>query len=69
MAQDYDLPIVHHSNTWNPPYFPGYQDLWNSPFLGRSAAHPWGAMRAILAPRRADRHRTWVRSEDRNGLR
>lgn len=44
-AQEYDLPIVHHSLTWNPPYFPGYQDLWDNIFLGRLASHPWGGMR------------------------
>ena len=29
-AQEHDLPVVHHSLTWNPPYFPGYQDLWDN---------------------------------------
>src|SRR5207302_1276127 len=27
-AADHDLPIVHHSSTWNPPYYPGYLDVW-----------------------------------------
>jgi predicted TIM-barrel fold metal-dependent hydrolase len=44
-AQEHDLPIVHHSLTWNPPYFPGYDDLWDNIFLGRLASHPWGGMR------------------------
>jgi uncharacterized protein len=48
-AQDQDLPIVHHSNTWNPPYFPGYRDLWDNIFLGRLASHPWGGMRFMAA--------------------
>jgi predicted TIM-barrel fold metal-dependent hydrolase len=48
-AQEHDLAIVHHSFTWNPPYFPGYQDLWDNIFLGRLASHPWGAMRFIAA--------------------
>jgi predicted TIM-barrel fold metal-dependent hydrolase len=48
-AQEYDLPVMHHSFTWNPPYFPGYQDLWDNIFLGRLASHPWGAMRFIGA--------------------
>ncbi len=48
-AQEHDLPIVHHSNTWNPPYFPGYQDLWENIFLGRLASHPWGGMRFMAA--------------------
>jgi uncharacterized protein len=46
-AQDHDLPIAHHSSTWNPPYYPGYQDLWDNIFLGRMASHPWGAMRFV----------------------
>ena len=41
------LAVIHHSHYNGPPYFPGYQDLWDNAFLGRSAAHPWGAMRAI----------------------
>ena len=48
-AQDHDLAVVHHSSTWNPPYFPGYQDLWDNIFLGRMASHPWGAMRFVAA--------------------
>lgn len=48
-AQDYDLAVVHHSFTWNPPYFPGYQDLWDNIFLGRLASHPWGAMRFVAS--------------------
>ena len=48
-AQDHDLPVVHHSNTWNPPYFPGYENLWDNIFLGRLASHPWGGMRFMAA--------------------
>ena len=48
-AQEYDLAVVNHSFTWNPPYFPGYQDLWDNIFLGRLASHPWGAMRFVAA--------------------
>ncbi|HEX3537832.1 MAG TPA: amidohydrolase family protein [Stellaceae bacterium] len=48
-AADYDLPIVHHSSTWNPPYFPGVDDVWENIFLGRLASHPWGAMRFVAA--------------------
>jgi uncharacterized protein len=48
-AQEHDLPVVHHSLTRNPPYFPGYQDLWDNIFLGRLAAHPWGGMRFMAA--------------------
>ena len=48
-AQEHDLAIANHSFTWNPPYFPGYQDLWDNIFLGRLASHPWGAMRFVAA--------------------
>ena len=48
-ADAHDLPIVHHSFTWTPPYFPGVFDLWDNIFLGRLASHPWGAMRFIAA--------------------
>jgi len=48
-ADELGLAVIHHSHYSGPPWFPGYLDLWNSPFLGRSAAHPWGAMRAIGA--------------------
>jgi predicted TIM-barrel fold metal-dependent hydrolase len=48
-AQDHDLPIAHHSSTWNPPYYPGYRDVWENIFLGRMASHPWGAMRFVAS--------------------
>jgi predicted TIM-barrel fold metal-dependent hydrolase len=48
-AQEHDLAVVNHSFTWNPPYCPGYQDLWDNIFLGRLASHPWGAMRFMAA--------------------
>src|SRR5438128_1290631 len=48
-AQEHDLAVVHHSNTWNPPYFPGYENLWDNIFLGRLASHPWGGMRFMAA--------------------
>jgi uncharacterized protein len=48
-AQEHDLAIVHHSNTWNPPYFPAYRDVWDNIFLGRLASHPWGGMRFMAA--------------------
>ena len=48
-AQEHDLAVVHHSSTWNPPYFPGFQDVWENIFLGRMASHPWGAMRFVAA--------------------
>ena len=48
-ADEHDLPIVHHSSTWNPPYFPGVEDVWDNIFLGRLASHPWGAMRFVAS--------------------
>jgi len=48
-ADELGLAVIHHSHYNGPPYFPGYKDLWDNAFLGRSASHPWGAMRAIGA--------------------
>jgi predicted TIM-barrel fold metal-dependent hydrolase len=48
-AAAHDLPIANHSFTWTPPYYPGYRDLYDNIFLGRLAAHPWGAMRFAAA--------------------
>jgi predicted TIM-barrel fold metal-dependent hydrolase len=48
-AEEHGLPIVHHSSTWNPPYYPGYLDVWENIFLGRMASHPWGAMRFVAS--------------------
>jgi uncharacterized protein len=45
-AADENLTIVHHSFASG---YPGYRDLWDNPFLGRTASHPWGAMRAVAA--------------------
>jgi predicted TIM-barrel fold metal-dependent hydrolase len=46
-AMDEDgLCFIHHSFSEG---YPGYRDLWRNPFLGRSASHPWGAMRAMGA--------------------
>ena len=38
--------MTHHSFTSG---YPGYRDLWDNPFIGRTASHPWGAMRAVSA--------------------
>ncbi len=43
-AQDEGLAIVHHSFASG---YPGYRDMWDSPFLGRTASHPWAAARFI----------------------
>ena len=42
-AQDAGLCIVHHSFATG---YPGYRDLWDNRFIGRTASHPWAAMRA-----------------------
>jgi predicted TIM-barrel fold metal-dependent hydrolase len=55
-AQDHDLGLVHHSFATG---YPGYRDLWSNPFIGRSASHPWAAMRfvaAVTASGMLDRH-------------
>jgi predicted TIM-barrel fold metal-dependent hydrolase len=43
-AQEENLAVIHHSFSLG---YPGYRDLWDNPFLGRLASHPWGAMRAV----------------------
>lgn len=45
-AADQNLAVIHHSFSIG---YPGYRDLWSNPFLGRTASHPWGAMRAVGA--------------------
>ena len=45
-ANDAGLCVAHHSFTAG---YPGYRDLWDNPFIGRTASHPWGAMRAMSA--------------------
>ena len=45
VMNDLDLPLVHHSFFMEPPYFPGYQDIWGNSVVARTAAHPWGAAR------------------------
>jgi uncharacterized protein len=42
-----DLPIMHHSFFYEPPYFPGYRDVWGNLAIARAAAHPWGAQRLL----------------------
>ena len=44
---DHDLPLLHHSFFYEPPYFPGYRDVWGNVVVARSAAHPWGAQRLV----------------------
>lgn len=42
-----DLGILHHSFFYEPPYFPGYRDVWGNIAVARTAAHPWGAQRLL----------------------
>jgi predicted TIM-barrel fold metal-dependent hydrolase len=42
-----DLPILHHSFFYEPPYFPGYRDVWGHVAVARTAAHVWGAQRLL----------------------
>jgi predicted TIM-barrel fold metal-dependent hydrolase len=44
---DLDLPILHHSFFYEPPYFPGYRDIWGNLAIARAASHPWGAQRLL----------------------
>jgi len=54
-AEEHDLPIAHHSSTWNPPYYPAYRDVWDNIFVGRMASWTairgcgWGCSNAALA--------------------
>jgi predicted TIM-barrel fold metal-dependent hydrolase len=45
-VDDEGLCVIHHSFSMG---YPGYRDLWQNPFIGRTASHPWGAMRAMAA--------------------
>lgn len=47
VMNDYGLPIMHHSFFYEPPYFPGYRDIWGNAAIARTAAHPWGAQRLL----------------------
>ncbi len=41
------IPIMHHSFFYEPPYFPGYRDIWGNAAIARTAAHMWGAQRLL----------------------
>jgi len=41
------FPLVHHSFFYEPPYFPGYRDIWGNSVVARTAAHMWGAERLL----------------------
>ena len=44
---EHDLPILHHSFFYEPPYFPGARDVWGNVVVARAAAHVWGAERLV----------------------
>ncbi|MFT4065540.1 amidohydrolase family protein [Paraburkholderia sp.] len=44
---DAHLPIIFHSFFYEPPYFPGYRDVWGNAAVARTAAHPWAAARFL----------------------
>ena len=48
-ANEQGLAIMSHSVAWDPPYYPGYRDVWDNLFLGRLSSHPWGGMRAVAS--------------------
>ncbi len=41
------FPLIHHSFFYEPPYFPGYRDIWGNGVVARTAAHMWGAERLL----------------------
>ncbi len=45
-TQKKGLAVIHHSFATG---YPGYRDLWENPFIGRCASHPWAAMRAVAS--------------------
>ena len=47
VMNDAHLPIFFHSFFYEPPYFPGYRDIWGNVVVARTAAHPWAAARLL----------------------
>ena len=45
VMNDMELPFIFHSCYYEPPYFPGYRDIWGNAAVARTAAHPWSAAR------------------------
>ncbi len=41
------LPLIIHPFTYEPPYFPGYRDIWDNIVVARTAALPWNAQRFL----------------------
>lgn len=46
-AQEASLPIMYHGFTVEPPYYPGYRDVWNNPAMSRAAGQVWGGQRFL----------------------
>ena len=45
VLNEYHIPIVDHSFTSEPPFWPGHKDVWDNPVMVRTASHPWRAAR------------------------
>lgn len=46
-AHETGLPIMYHGFTTEPPYYPGYRDIWNNAAMSRAAGQPWGGQRFL----------------------
>jgi predicted TIM-barrel fold metal-dependent hydrolase len=46
-AQEAGLPIMYHGFTVEPPYYPGYRDIWNNAAMSRAAGQVWGGQRFL----------------------
>jgi predicted TIM-barrel fold metal-dependent hydrolase len=46
-ANEFGLPIMYHGFHVEPPYFPGYRDVWDNPAVGRAAGQTWGGQRFL----------------------
>ena len=46
-AQDAGLPIMYHGFTVEPPYYPGYRDIWGNAAMSRAAGQVWGGQRFL----------------------
>ena len=46
-AEETGLPIMYHGFTVEPPYYPGYRDIWNNAAMSRAAGQVWGGQRFL----------------------
>jgi len=46
-AQAAGLPIMYHGFTVEPPYYPGYRDIWGNAAMSRAAGQVWGGQRFL----------------------